>query len=195
MRHVLSFFSLLRFLPILVFYNYYRKCTRLTMDMERWCDILKIQGNYCCKLLFLLSKYKEFRNLFIYRIRGNMFLKALTKILYKPMETLYIETPEIGGGMFIHHGFATIIAAQNIGENFWVNQQVTIGHKDDKGCPTIGDNVMVTAGAKIIGPVYIGDNVVVGANAVVVKDISSNHIVGGIPAKFIKINDKYYKKN
>lgn len=101
------------------------------------------------------------------------------------METLYLEAGEIGGGLYIHHGFATIVAADRIGENFWVNQQVTIGHKSD-GCPTIGDNVMVTSGAKILGKITVGNNVVVGANAVVVKDVQDNCVMGGIPAKVIK---------
>ena len=79
-----------------------------------------------------------------------------------------------------------MITAEKIGENFWINQQVTLGYKDNTRAPIIGDNVMVTCGAKVLGPIAIGNNVVVGANAVVVKDVEDNVVVGGIPAKIIK---------
>ena len=101
------------------------------------------------------------------------------------MSTLYLETGEIGGGLFIQHGFATMVAARSIGENCWINQQVTVGHSG-KGCPVIGNNVMITAGAKVIGDITVGDNVVIGANAVVVKDVEPGAVMGGIPAKRIK---------
>lgn len=54
---------------------------------------------------------------------------------------------------------------------------------------TIGDNVFISTGVKIIGGVTIGDNVVIGANSVVVKDIPSNAIVGGVPAKILKYRE------
>lgn len=54
--------------------------------------------------------------------------------------------------------------------------------------PVIGDNVRISAGARILGPVRIGNNVIIGANAVVVKDVPDNCIVAGIPAKIIKEN-------
>ena len=82
-----------------------------------------------------------------------------------------------------------------IGENCLISQGVTLGgtsHKYD--VPKVGDNVLIGAGAKILGPVTIGDNVVIGANAVVTKDISDNCLAVGIPAKVIKenINIKEY---
>lgn len=53
--------------------------------------------------------------------------------------------------------------------------------------PTIGDNVVVYAGAKIIGGVHIGNNVIIGANAVVTKDVPDNCVVAGVPARIIKM--------
>ncbi|WP_008310301.1 serine O-acetyltransferase [Leptolyngbya sp. PCC 6406] len=64
--------------------------------------------------------------------------------------------------------------------------QVTLGHKDRSGRPQIGNNVRVTAGAKVLGNIHIGDNVTIGANAVVVKDVPENCVVVGIPARIIK---------
>lgn len=68
-----------------------------------------------------------------------------------------------------------------------VNQQVTIGY-NDLYAPIIGDNVMVTCGAKVLGNVKVGNNVIIGVNAVVVKDVPDNATVVGVPAKIIKMN-------
>lgn len=57
------------------------------------------------------------------------------------------------------------------------------------GKPTIGNNVTIYAGAVVVGGVSVGDNVVIGANAVVVKDVPSNVVVVGVPAKIIKYNN------
>lgn len=102
------------------------------------------------------------------------------------MKTLDINTKSIGAGLFIQHGYCTIISARSIGKNCWINQGVTIGFKDGSDCPTIGDSVKITAGAKVLGDVHIGNNVIVGANAVVVKDVPDNCAVAGIPAIVIK---------
>lgn len=67
---------------------------------------------------------------------------------------------------------------------------MTIGYSDATNCPSIGNNVHIKAGAKVIGNVHIGDDVIIGANAVVVKDVPSHSIVVGIPAKIIKVRDK-----
>ena len=102
------------------------------------------------------------------------------------MPTLYISTAEIGPGLFIQHGFATIIAARSIGANCWINQQVTIGYSNATDLPTLHDNVVVNAGAKIIGNVTLGANCIIGANAVVVKDVPPNVTVVGVPARIVR---------
>lgn len=76
-------------------------------------------------------------------------------------------------------------------------QQVTIGRSlggRRSGIPTIGNNVFVAAGAKIIGNITIGDNVVIGANAVCVNDIPDNSIVGGVPARILNNEGKEHVK-
>lgn len=71
-----------------------------------------------------------------------------------------------------------------------VNTNVLCGNKHTaEQIPTIGNNVDLTTGCKIIGAVTIGDNAVVAPNAVVVKDVPENAIVGGIPAKIIKFKE------
>lgn len=102
------------------------------------------------------------------------------------MNTLYILTNDIGPGLFIQHGFATVIAAKSIGKNCWINQQVTIGYSTASDTPVIGDHVTVNAGAKIIGNLKMGDHSIAGANAVVVKNVPEHCTVVGVPAYIIK---------
>ena len=110
------------------------------------------------------------------------------------MDTLYLYTPVIGAGLFIQHGFSTIITAKSIGENCWINQQVTIGFIAGSDCPTIGDNVTITAGAKVLGGITLGDNAIVGANAVVLKNVPPNCTVVGVPAYIVKREGKKVKE-
>lgn len=102
------------------------------------------------------------------------------------MKTLYLDTGEIGGGLFIQHGFATMVAATSIGENCWINQQVTVGHIGHGRPPIIGNIVTITCGAKVLGSITVGDNAVIGANACVVKDVEPKAVMGEVPAIRIK---------
>jgi len=82
-----------------------------------------------------------------------------------------------------------------IGKNCIIGSCVTIGGKSKHyNVPIIGDNVYISSGAKIIGPIRVGSNCVIGANAVVTKDVPDNCIVAGVPAVVIKenINAKDY---
>jgi len=85
-------------------------------------------------------------------------------------------------------GFGIVVHARAvIGRNCVIGQNTTIGGKSGwYEVPVIGDNVHISAGARILGPIRIGNNVIIGANAVVVKDVPDNCIVAGIPAKIIK---------
>ena len=130
----------------------------------------------------LFAMFPEFRTQYYFRA-GK--LSHLFSWIIKGETNLYINTKQISGGFLIQHGFATIVTADRIGSNCKVMQQVTIGYNGDK-CPIIGDNVLICDGAKAIGGVTIGNNCIIGANAVVVKDVPSNSVVGGIPAKVIK---------
>lgn len=97
---------------------------------------------------------------------------------------------QIGKGLFIDHGMGVVIGETTvIGDNCLLYQGVTLGGTGkDKGKrhPTLGDNVMVGAGAKILGPICIGDNVKVAANAVVLKDIPGNCTAVGVPARIAR---------
>lgn len=92
----------------------------------------------------------------------------------------------IGRRFFIDHGNGVVIGeTAEIGDDVLMYHQVTLGGRSRgrfKRHPTIGNNVLLGAGAKIIGPITIGDGTKVGANALVVKDVPPNSIVTGIPA-------------
>lgn len=141
-----------------------------------------------CLVELLLSK-PEFRNVFYLRLGGIKYL------LYylRPYETLYIFTPsrEFGPGVYIQHGFATVITAEHVGKNCWINQQVTVGYNDSNkygyGKPWIGDDVRISAGAKVVGNVKVGGGSTIGVNAVVVKDVAANSTV--IPSPMILIRE------
>lgn len=131
----------------------------------------------------LLLEAEGFRNLFIYRLSGKG--NAIVRRLFPPMDTLIIGVEHMGPKLYIQHGFSTIICAKSIGEECWINQQVTIGFEQDR-MPVIGNHVRVCAGAIIVGDVTVGDNSIVAAGAVVTKDVPSGEIWGGAPAHFIK---------
>ncbi len=93
----------------------------------------------------------------------------------------------IGRRFFIDHGMGIVIGeTAEIGDGVMLYHGVTLGGQvltQTKRHPTIGDNVTIGAGAKILGPVVVGENSSIGANAVVTKSIPPNSIAVGIPAK------------
>lgn len=97
---------------------------------------------------------------------------------------------KIGKGLFIDHGMGVVIGeTAEVGNDVTIYHGVTLGGTGkDKGKrhPTIGDNVIIGAGAKVLGPITIGDNVKIGANSVVLKDVIINSTAVGIPAKVLK---------
>jgi serine acetyltransferase len=101
----------------------------------------------------------------------HAFSKLITHVDISPRA-------EIGPGLHLYHGVGTVIGkGTKIGRNALICQNVTLG-----GGPSIGDDVRLWAGAKVIGPVTIGDRAEVGANGVVVADVPQDTIAVGVPA-------------
>lgn len=96
---------------------------------------------------------------------------------------------EIGPGIFFPHPTGTVLGAWRIGSNVTLFQGVTLGAReldmgfDPKLRPSVGDNVVVGSGAKILGGIHIGDNAIVGANSVVVDSVEAGSTMVGIPAR------------
>lgn len=142
-------------------------------------------------LVYWLALYKSYRTVFYKRIPRARFYR----FVFPGYPSFSINANEgIGGGIFVlNHPFSTIINAKKIGINFTVCQLTTIGnalHGRNDLVPSIGDNVSLGANVTVIGDITVGNNVVVGAGSVVVKDVPSNCVVAGNPAKIIRyIND------
>ena len=173
-------------LPHVLFFTLSKNKSVIKTDIEVWNKRMRLNlKEYRC-FVFLLMEFREFRNLFYYRTGGIAYL--VLNIYLPKMNTLFIQTPagKIGKGFFIHHGFATIIAAKAIGDYCWVNQQVTIGYTNETDSPVILDNVRVSAGAKVLGNITCGNNCIIGANAVVTKSVPDNCTVVGAPAYIIR---------
>ena len=103
-----------------------------------------------------------------------------------------MHSTKIGSGFYIgHYGSIIINEKCIIGKNCNISQGVTLGQVNrgkNKGVPTLGNNVYIAPGVKIVGNITIGDNVALGANSVVTKNIPSNSVAVGIPAKVISEN-------
>lgn len=101
---------------------------------------------------------------------------------------------EIGDCFFIDHGMGVVIGETTIiGNNVLLYQGVTLGGtglQKGKRHPTLGNNIVVGTGAKVLGNILIGDNSYIGANAVVIKDVPPNSTVVGVPGRITKQDGK-----
>jgi serine O-acetyltransferase len=100
-------------------------------------------------------------------------------------------TANIGRRLSIeHHGCIVIHGHAQLGDDCLIRHGVTIGNAgaaDPTGAPRLGDRVDIGAGAKVLGRITVGNDVIVGANAVVVRDVPDGAVVGGIPARVLKM--------
>ena len=92
---------------------------------------------------------------------------------------------DIGPGLVIHNSNCIFILATKIGHSCTVNQGVSVASVRGTGWPTLGNNVYLGAGCKVMGGVTVGDNVVVSANSLVIADVPSDCTVLGVPARII----------
>ena len=184
MRRIAYMFRAAFVLPYVPLWRMSSARDLVAADMVRWRDAFEVGRGRDGSALFLrlMVERREFRSLFYHRIR----LPRVAQIFLPAMPTLYFATRDIGPGLIIQHGFATIILARSIGRDCWINQQVTIGASNRPGLPEIGDGVIINAGAKILGPIRVGNGARIGANAVVVKDVPPGCTVVGVPARIVR---------
>lgn len=137
------------------------------------------------KTEYYMNNMKKSNLISVIRFAFSFFLYRRLQLHFK----LFIPLNVVGPGLYIPHRMGGIIInALQIGRDFTINAGCIIGKKNDNfNRPTIGDNVEMCVGSKIIGKVFIGNNVIVAPNSVVIKDIEKNCIVSGIPARTIKI--------
>lgn len=162
--------------------------------LKRDIQAVKERDPACRGTLEVLTCYPGFHVLFSHRIahwlwKHNVRLLArmvsqtgrfLTGIEIHPGAT-------IGPGFFIDHGMGVVIGeTTEIGRDVTIYHGVTLGGtswRKEKRHPTIGDNVVIGAGAKVLGPFKVGDNSRIGAGSVVVHEVPANSVVVGVPGK------------
>ncbi|MEP7151230.1 MAG: serine O-acetyltransferase [Nitrospira sp.] len=145
----------------------------------------------------VILTYAGFHALLIHRIahwlktRRVPFLPRALSQLARWLTGIEIHpSAKIGTGFFIDHGMGVVIGeTAEVGDYVTLFQGVTLGgtgKERGKRHPTLGNHVVVGAGAKILGGIRIGDNVKIGANSVVLKNVPPNSTVIGVPARIIK---------
>lgn len=117
----------------------------------------------------------------------SQFARWLTGIEIHP-------AARIGQGLFIDHGMGVVIGeTAEVGDNVTLYQGVTLGgtgKEKGKRHPTVGNNVVISTGAKVLGSITIGDNVKIGAGSVVLRDVPPDCTVVGIPGKIVVRNGR-----
>ena len=144
--------------------------------------------------------YPSFKVMIHYRIAHKLYLRKhyfLARwVSQRAVRKTGIEIhpgATIGNGFFIDHGHGVIIGeTTEIGDNVTLFQGVTLGgtgKEHGKRHPTIGNNVMVSAGAKVLGSFKVGDNSKIGAGSVVLEEVPPNSTVVGVPGRVVKRNN------
>ncbi|MCM8782934.1 MAG: serine O-acetyltransferase [Candidatus Omnitrophica bacterium] len=131
---------------------------------------------------------------FFYKMKFH-FLARLISQINRHLTGIEIHPgAKIGRALFIDHGMGVVIGETAvIGDNVLIYQGVTLGGtglEKGKRHPTIGNNVVIGAGAKVLGNIVIGDNSYIGANAVVIKDVPANSTIVGVPGRITKQDGK-----
>ncbi len=127
----------------------------------------------------------------VFYIKKLYFLARLVSNISRFITGIEIHPgAKIGSGLFIDHGMGVVIGeTAEVGNNVTMYHGVTLGgtgNEKGKRHPTVGDNVTIGAGAKVLGNIYIASGTRIGANSVVLKNTSPNSTVVGIPAKEVK---------
>lgn len=146
----------------------------------------------------VILTYSGFHALLAYRVahrlqvrRVPFFPRAISQLARWLTGIEIHPAARIGRGFFIDHGMGVVIGeTAEIGDYVTLFQGVTLGgtgKERGKRHPTLGNHVVVGAGAKILGGIKIGDNVKIGANSVVLKSVPANSTVIGVPARVIKM--------
>ena len=150
-------------------------------------------------ILEVVFCYPGFHAMLFYRVAhglwtsGLYFLGRFVSHLGRLLTGIEIHPgAKIGRGFFIDHGMGVVIGeTAEIGNNCTLYHGVTLGGTSwakEKRHPTLGDNVVVGSGAKILGPFRVGDNSKIGSNSVVVKEVPDNSTVVGVPGRIVFLN-------
>lgn len=162
--------------------------------LKRDIQAVKERDPACRGTLEVITCYPGFHILFFHRVahwmwnHGLKLLARMTSQLGRFLTGIEIHPgAKIGPGFFIDHGMGVVIGeTAEIGENVTLYHGVTLGGtswRKEKRHPTIGNNVVIGAGAKVLGPFKVGDNSKIGAGSVVVHEVPPNSVVVGVPGR------------
>ena len=150
-------------------------------------EVLLLYPTIHALIAYRVSHYLYKKNIFLLARLISQVSRFFTGIEIHP-------GAKIGKGLVIDHGMGVVIGeTAEIGDDVLIYHGVTLGGTGkDKGKrhPTVGNNVVIGAGAKVLGPIYVGSNAKIGANSVVLKEVPNGATAVGIPAKNIVNIDK-----
>ncbi len=149
----------------------------------------------------ILATWPGVQAILVYRLAHRLYLRRLPLL---PYLVSYISRSvtgveihpgaRIGDGIFIDHGSGVVIGeTSEIGRNVTLYQGVTLGGTGfacGKRHPTVGDNVTIGSGAKLLGPLSVGENAKIGANTVVIEDVPANSTVVGNPGHPVRVEGR-----
>ena len=178
-------------------YRKYKELIKIEVYLNQKCSLLKkIQHKYFTpntNVVYLIRRQQLFWNL-----KGlfRLYSKLIYLKIYRKYNCCVFPDAIIGKGLHIHHPIGIVIGHCNIGDNFTIMQNCTIGEKNigeysrNRTGPKIGNNVTIGVNSCILGAVSITNNVVIGANSVVNKSVNESGIYAGTPIKFLSKYDK-----
>jgi len=174
----------------------------LLIDMS----VLTVQGQGALSMIGCLMRRSGFLAVFLHRLAAACVTKGLLgRIGASILMRLNIffngcdisPRAVIGPGFKLSHPVGVVIGPAVVGSNVMMMQGVTLGMRhftddedDPANYPIIGDNVIISTGAKIIGGVKIGEHALIGANAVVLKDVPPHSTAVGIPARLVNVKSR-----
>lgn len=173
----------------------------LAKQFKEEIDSVKRRDPAARSTLEILLTYSGLHAILMYRVAHKLYEKKLflpARMISQFARFLTgIEIhpgAKIGKGFFIDHGSGVVIGeTTEIGDNCLVYQGVTLGgtgKEKGKRHPTLGNNVMVGSGARVLGPFKVGDNAKIAANAVVLEEVPPDCTAVGVPARIVRRNGK-----
>lgn len=160
---------------------------------RNWFEVILCYSGFHAILLHRIAHFFQNKNMKLFARIISQLNRFFTGIEIHP-------GAKIGKGLFIDHGMGVVIGeTTEIGNNVTIYQGATLGgtgKETGKRHPTIGDNVVISCGAKVLGPFKVGDNSKIGAGAVVLKEVPKDCTVVGVPGRIVRKDNKpFYERD